>query len=134
MKYNDQARLDPSQMGGGGRGGGGGIALGGGAGLVVVVIALLLGINPGDLLGGQQPARRPGIVPLCAMHSRFRHRQGPQLPVRRVHQLDPGLLERRVPDYQVINVETFSGSVETACGNATSSGALLLPRRHYRLP
>ena len=52
MRYNDQAELDPSQMGGG-RGNGGKIAIGGGAGLVVIVLALLFGVNPGDILGTQ---------------------------------------------------------------------------------
>jgi uncharacterized protein len=56
VKYNEGAQLDPSQMGGGRRGSGGKIAIGGGAGLIVLIIALLLGINPGDILGGAQQA------------------------------------------------------------------------------
>ena len=59
MKYNDQAQLDPSQMGGG-RGNGGKIALGGGAGLVVIVLALLFGVNPGDILGSQPSDQQTG--------------------------------------------------------------------------
>lgn len=62
MKYDEGANLDPSQVGGGGRAGGGGkIAIGGGAGVVVLILALLLGVNPGDLLGsGAQPGTQPG--------------------------------------------------------------------------
>ena len=55
MKYNEQANLDPSQMGGGG-GNRGKIAIGGGAGLLIAVLALLFGVNPGDILGGTQEA------------------------------------------------------------------------------
>ncbi|HZA91434.1 MAG TPA: hypothetical protein VE420_02310, partial [Gemmatimonadales bacterium] len=55
MKYNEQANLDPSQMGGGG-GNRGKIAIGGGAGLLIAVLALLFGINPGDIIGGTQEA------------------------------------------------------------------------------
>ena len=67
VKYNDQAELDPSQMGGGGRGNGGKIAIGGGAGLIVLVLALLFGINPGDILGGQTagPEQTTGSSPFA---------------------------------------------------------------------
>ena len=60
MKYNEGADLDPSQVGS--RGGSGGkIAIGGGAGVVVLIIALLLGINPGDVLGSSaEPGTQPG--------------------------------------------------------------------------
>ena len=50
MQYNDQARLDPSQMGSS-RGTGGKVAVGGGVGLIVMILAMLFGFNPGDLLG-----------------------------------------------------------------------------------
>src|ERR1044071_6894668 len=58
MTFNPNAQLDPSQvtdvrgrsMGGVGRGGG--LAVGGGGlGLVIAIIYVLLGGNPGDLIG-----------------------------------------------------------------------------------
>ena len=53
MPFNEQSRLDPSQVQDrrGGRQTGRRVAVGGGFGLIAIVIALLLGVNPGDLLG-----------------------------------------------------------------------------------
>ena len=94
MKYNEGAQLDPSQMGGGGGRRGGGIAIGGGAGILVVLLALLFGINPGDILGGQQAGPDPtgGATPFAQCTPGVGHQQGPGLPLRGVHQLDPGVL------------------------------------------
>ena len=50
MQYNENARLDSSQMGTGGRRGTG-IALGGGAGILVMILAMVFGFNPADLMG-----------------------------------------------------------------------------------
>ena len=54
MSFNDNARLDTSQVGSGGGGGGapGGLVVGGGiGGLILVILALVFGINPGSLPG-----------------------------------------------------------------------------------
>ena len=55
MSFNDNARLDTSQVGSGGGGGWapGGLVVGGGiGGIILVVVMLLFGINPGSLPGG----------------------------------------------------------------------------------
>src|SRR4051812_32112259 len=57
MSFNPNASLDPSQVedrrGGSGGGRGGPLMIGGGGlGVVVLIVSLLLGVNPGDLLGG----------------------------------------------------------------------------------
>jgi len=67
MSFDPNARLDPGQVndqrgggggggsfgGGGGGIGGGGIAIGGGVGtIVLVILAMLLGVNPGAIIGG----------------------------------------------------------------------------------
>jgi predicted metalloprotease len=59
MPFNENKQLDPSQVQDRrGRSTGRTIAVGGGGlGLIIVVVALLLGVNPGDLLGNS------GIVP-----------------------------------------------------------------------
>src|SRR6185436_5829797 len=116
VKYNDQARLDPSQMGGGGRGNGGRIAIGGGAGLIVVVLALLFGINPGDILGGQQagPEQTSGSSPFaqCTQGSDIdKDRNCRSVAYTNSIQDYWG---DTVQNYQVIKVETFTGSIDTA--------------------
>jgi uncharacterized protein len=63
MPFNDQARLDPSQVQDR-RGGGVGraVALGsGGVGLIIFVVSLLLGANPGELLGMVAPDSSSGF-------------------------------------------------------------------------
>ena len=57
MSFNDNVRLDTSQVESGGRGAGGGapggLVVGGGlTGIIVLVIALIFGINPSDLPAG----------------------------------------------------------------------------------
>jgi uncharacterized protein len=122
VKYREQANLDPSQMGG--RGGNRGkIAIGGGAGLLLAVIALLLGINPGDLLGGgQMTDPGTGATTPFAQCSR-----GSDINANRecrfvaytnsIQDYWAGTLE----GYQEIKVETFEAQVSTACGTASSA-------------
>ena len=51
MSFNDDARLDPSQVQDQrGRRGGGGLAIGGGATLIILVVSLLLGVDPTAIL------------------------------------------------------------------------------------
>jgi predicted metalloprotease len=65
MQFNPNANLDPSQVedrrggGGGGLGRGGLVVGGGGLGLVVLIISMLLGINPGDIIGGSPSNAAP---------------------------------------------------------------------------
>ncbi len=63
MSFNDNVRLDTSQVeSGGGRGAPGGMVVGGGiGGLVLLVIALIFGINPADVPTGGT-AGSPGDV------------------------------------------------------------------------
>ncbi|WP_375423362.1 neutral zinc metallopeptidase [uncultured Friedmanniella sp.] len=125
MKYNDQARLDPSQVGGGGRGGGGKIALGGGAGLVVLVIALLLGINPNDILGGAtttDPGTGSGQsspFAQCTKGSDINTDRNCRF-VAYTNSIQEYWGSTQ-PDYQTIQVQTFTGSIATGCGNASSA-------------
>ncbi len=67
MTFNEGMQIDTSttSTSGGGRGPGRGIAIGGGfGGLVIVVVALLLGVNPSDVIpqdqGGYADSGRRG--------------------------------------------------------------------------
>jgi predicted metalloprotease len=123
VKYNDQAQLDPSQMGGGGRSNTGKIALGGGGGLLVLVLALLFGLNPGDLLGSGQDPTQPG-----GSSTQFAQcRKGSDVQKNRDCRFVAytnsiqAYWPSAVDNYQKIQVDTFTGSISTACGQATSA-------------
>src|SRR3712207_3019074 len=54
MRFNENARLDPSQVSdrrGGGMSGRGVAIGGGGIGLVMLIVSMLLGVNPADMAG-----------------------------------------------------------------------------------
>lgn len=121
MKYNEQASLDPSQVRSG-RGSGGKIAVGGGAGLLVVIVALLFGINPNDLLGSGAASPDSGNGSAFAQCTRGSDIQRDRdcrfvAYTNSIQQYWSGAVQ----DYQEIEVNTFAGSVATACGNATSA-------------
>ena len=124
VKYNEGAQLDPSQMGGG-RGSGGKIAIGGGAGLIVLVLALLFGLNPGDILGGAQQAgpeeseANPSPFAQCTRGSDINTDRDCRF-VAYTNSIQD-YWNDNLQDYQTIKVVTFTGSINTACGNATSA-------------
>jgi predicted metalloprotease len=109
----------------GGRGGNRGkIAIGGGAGLLLAVIALLLGINPGDLLGGGQmtdPGDGGATTPFaqCTRGSDINANRECRFVAytNSIQDYWAGTLE----GYQEIKVETFEVQVSTACGTASSA-------------
>jgi uncharacterized protein len=123
VRYNEQASLDPSQMGG--RGGNRGkIAVGGGAGLLIAVIALFLGINPGDILGGGQvtdPGTGSSSTPFaqCTRGSDINSNRDCRFVAytNSIQDYWSGALS----GYREIKVETFQGQVSTACGTASSA-------------
>jgi predicted metalloprotease len=122
VKYNEGAQLDPSQMGGGGRGGK--VALGGGAGLVVIVLALIFGINPGDLTGVTGPAEPDDTSGGTAFAQCTRGSDISRDRECRFVAFTNSIQEywgENLQGYKEIKVITFTGSVDTACGNATSA-------------
>jgi uncharacterized protein len=124
VKYNEGAQLDPSQMGGGGRGNGGKIAVGGGAGLIVLLLALLFGLNPGDILGGTpqagpEPSGNASPFAQCTRGSDINQNRDCRF-VAYTNSIQDYWSDT-LQGYQKIQVKTFSGSINTACGNATSA-------------
>ena len=65
MSFNDNVTLDTSQVGSGGGGGGpGGMVVGGGlGGIVMLILALIFGINPGDVTGGESSFDQGQVQP-----------------------------------------------------------------------
>lgn len=133
MQYNDEARLDSSQVRSSGRGGGGrrkgGIALGGGAGIVVLIVALLLGVNPGDLTsqvqGGQQapPAggqgQRNDKFDACKSGADIADNRDCRW-VAYTNSIQDYWGET-LKEYKKTQVVTFDGQTSTACGTASSA-------------
>lgn len=122
MQYNDQARLDPSQMGSS-RGTGGKVAVGGGVGLIVMILAMLFGFNPGDLLGS---APAPGGSQQT-QDDRFAHCQsGADISKDRDCRFVAytnsiqSFWSQALSGYQPTKTTIFTGQVQTACGVATS--------------
>jgi uncharacterized protein len=118
VKYNEGAQLDPSQMGGGGGRRGGGIAIGGGAGVVVLLLALLFGVNPGDVLGGQSTGAATPFAQ-CTRGSDISKNRDCRF-VAYTNSIQD-YWKGTVQGYQVIKVDTFTGQVDTACGAASSA-------------
>jgi uncharacterized protein len=124
VKYNEGAQLDPSQMGG--RGGGrrtGGIAIGGGAGILVLLLALLFGVNPNDILGGGSvaPEQTTGATPFAQCRRGSDVAQDRDCRFVAYTNSIQDYWSQTVQGYQEIQVKTFSGGIDTACGSASSA-------------
>jgi uncharacterized protein len=122
VKYREQANLDPSQVSGRGGGAGGKIAIGGGAGLIVIVLALLFGLNPADLLGSgpaTTDSGNPTPFAQCTKASDISTNRDCRF-VAYTNSIQ-SYWKSAVRGYQTIRVTTFTGSIATACGTATSA-------------
>jgi uncharacterized protein len=124
MDFEDTATLDPGQVSDvRGRRMGGGMAVGGGAGVLVLIVALLLGVNPGDLLGGGNPASGP--VPQSDLDQRCRtgadaERYDDCRIVAVVNSVQAYWSHTLGGRYRRSGTQLFTGATSTGCGNATS--------------
>jgi predicted metalloprotease len=122
VQYNENARLDPSQMGsGGGRGRGTTVALGGG-GILVLLIALLFGLNPGDLLGGGTAPAGTGNAPnpyaQCTQGSDISKDRSCRF-VAYTNSIQ-AYWAKAYSGYQQTQTVIFQGQEATGCGTATA--------------
>ncbi|GAA1427550.1 neutral zinc metallopeptidase [Microlunatus lacustris] len=122
MRYDDQARFDPSPLGGRGARPSPALALGGGAGaIVVIVIALLFGVDPGQVLrGGATGAgtARPSPSASCTPGADVQRDRDCRFVA-----LTSSLREYwsgARPDYREVHLATFEGRASTGCGTASS--------------
>ena len=134
MSFNDNARLDTSQVESGGRGGGapGGLVVGGGVGgIVLLVIALLFGINPSDLPTsgtGTDPGQvSAGGTPDASIDQcrsgADANRDDTCLVVATVNSVQDywgSLFEANGRSYQPSKTVIYSGSTRSACGTASN--------------
>jgi predicted metalloprotease len=131
MTFDPNAQLDPSQVtdarGSSRIGGRGGLAVGGGGlGLVIAIIYVLLGGNPGDLLGSGSSGQ--GVDPNAPLSSALAScKTGADANKREDCQI-VGYVDSiqafwatQVNGYTKAKTVIFTDGVSTGCGDATSS-------------
>lgn len=126
MEYREDARIDQSEViysGGGSGRRGGGIALGGGAGLLILIVAMFLGVNPTDILGtgaGTDPQVQTtsGAAPSCKTGADIAKNRECRWPAY-VNSIQ-SYWRQALQGYTNAPTQIFSGSVQTACGTASS--------------
>lgn len=137
MTFNDDVRINADRVsvggGGGGRRGGKYVLGGGAGGLIVLVLALLLGGDPGSVLGGLSGAGAPfdagssaiGGAQLENCESGADANRDVDCRVAGTAESLDAVWGTQLPaqtgvDYVAPKVRLFSGAVSTGCGNATS--------------
>ena len=132
MSFNDDARLDPSQVqdqrGGGGRFGRGTLIGGGIGGTLLVIVLSLLGVNPQLLEGltGQAPSGQEQTGPGSAAECRTGASADARVDCRIVGTVNSlnafwaDYLPERGVRYPQPDVVIFDQGVSTGCGTATS--------------
>ncbi len=124
MDFNDNARLDTSQVSDRRGRGGRGVALGGGGlGIVGLLIALVLGVNPADLTGGSDPAGQSASV--SDLSSRCQTGadadRDDDCRIVGVANSVQAYWRTALKDYRDSDTVLFTGQVSTGCGAATSA-------------
>ncbi|MFE7800252.1 neutral zinc metallopeptidase [Nocardia sp. NPDC057440] len=131
MTFNEGIQIDPDAVRSGGPGMGGKLALGGGAGgLIFLVITLLLGGDPGSLLGEFTGAQDPQTQVSSGTPDRCKTGDDANryvdCRVALTAQSLNAVWSAELPNqtnkkYSKPQVVLFSGAIATACGNATSA-------------
>lgn len=142
MTFNEGLQIDPNRASSGGPGMGGKLALGGGAGgLILLVITLLMGGDPGSVLGqftGTQDQQVQSGTQGTPEHCRTGADANRYVDCRVVltaQSLDAvwaeELPKQTGVEYVPPDLRLFSGAVATGCGNATSDvGPFYCPADH----
>lgn len=129
MTFDPNAKLDPSQVedrrGGGFRAGGPVIIGGGGIGLVILIAALLLGVDPTDLIDTsyQPPIEGIQTVQECRTGADANKREDCRVVgfVDSVQKYWSDEFNRRGSTYSLAPTVIFTGYAEAACGTASAA-------------
>ncbi|MGY2005619.1 KPN_02809 family neutral zinc metallopeptidase [Nocardia gipuzkoensis] len=132
MTFNEGMQIDPDRVSSGGPGMGGKLALGGGAGgLIVLVLTLLMGGDPGSILGNftgapEQGQTQPGTegTPSHCKTGADANKYVDCRVALTAQSLDAvwsaELPKQAGKRYAEPKVVLFTGATSTGCGNATS--------------
>jgi predicted metalloprotease len=123
MDFKDDVQLDSSQTESRGRGiPGGGLAVGGGAaGIIALIVALVFGINPGDITGGDAAPVGPSSDLSAQCKTGKDADQNEECRVVGVVNSIQDYWPKVVQGYEPAKTVMFSGQVNTACGAADAS-------------
>jgi len=141
MPFNEKSRLDPSQVQDRrGRGVGPTLALGGGGlGIIIVIIALILGVNPGDLLNvaatdpavaGQNTVQVDDLQTVCQTGADANTREDCRIVgfVNSIQDYWSTEFSNQGVVYTPAQTVLFSGATQGACGYASgASGPFYCP-------
>lgn len=123
MTFNEGMQIDTSTTSSSG-GGGRGIAIGGGlGGLLIVVVAMLLGVDPGNVINQQTVNTREDAAPgfdLNKCRTGADANKYVQCRVVATGNSVDGVWKQLMRGYTRPRVRLFSGQVGTGCGSATS--------------
>jgi predicted metalloprotease len=136
MSFNDNARLDTSQVGSGGSGGSpGGLVVGGGVGgIILLIIMLIFGINPGQLPtdpgggGGDTGSVQPGGTEDGSKFAQCKtgadaNRDDTCRVIATVNSVNAfwaSELPRYGRNYTQAKTILYNGSTQSACGTASN--------------
>ncbi len=126
MDFNDNARLDTSQVSDRRGGGGRSVAIGGGGlGIVGLLLALVLGVNPSDLTGGGGSAPAGQSSSVSDLSSRCKTgadaNRDDDCRIVGVANSVQAYWRTAAKGYRDADTVLFSGQVSTGCGAATSA-------------
>jgi predicted metalloprotease len=124
--FNDNTRLDTSQVGDRrGRGIGGMVGIGGGAGLILLLVSMLLGVNPASLVDTGTAPQAPvdgNLAQNCQTGADANAREDCRIVgfVNSIQSYWSDEFARSGLRYQVARTQLFSQATQTACGAASS--------------
>jgi predicted metalloprotease len=132
MKWRGQRESSNVEIGGGGRGRGGGLKLGLGGIVIVVILGLVMGKNPMEMLGMvaqmEQQAPAAASAPVDPDAPATEEQQFSKVVLASTEDVWGRIFEASKQPYPAPTMVLFSGSVQSACGGATSaSGPFYCP-------
>ena len=125
MSFNDDAKLDPSQVQDVRGRRGGGLVVGGGLGLVILVVSLLLGVDPTNILEtipAETTTETGRTVADCKTGADANRRQDCRIVgyVDSIQQFWKDELTRRGKEYTLAPTVLYADVTQAGCGTASA--------------